>query len=193
MRMRWRLRRSGCGIIWRISESFLSKSESVMLMGRSYVHRLLQNSSDGKLVELPSATTVVSSRLSSLALDSPSTRAQATPAPQANDTASLERSEHVAQLSAQVAEQRDSYETEICNLRSELSAACEKVVEGERLRGQLTEEQDRRRALEERVAELSTAVKRAESKTQIVRLSPLLPLVPRSPITGINPHCKTPA
>ena len=193
MRMRWRLRRSGCGIIWRISESFLSKSESVMLMGRSYVHRLLQNSSDGKLVELPSATTVVSSRLSSLALDPPSTRAQATPAPLVNDTASLERSEHVAHLSAQVAEQRDSYETEIRNLRSELSAACEKVAEGERLRGQLTEEQDRRRALEERVAELSTAVKRAESKTQIVRLPTFLPLVPRSPITGINPHCKTPA
>lgn len=171
MRMRWRSRRSGCGIIWRISRWFLFERERV-LMRRSYVHRLLQNSSDGKLVELPSATTVVSSRLSSLALDPPSTRAQATPATQANDAVSLERSEHVAHLSAQLAEQRDAYEAEIRKLRSELSAANEKVAEGERLREQLTEEQDRRRALEERVAELSTAQKRAETKTQIVRLAP---------------------
>lgn len=136
---------------------------------RSYVHRLLQNSSDGKLVELPSATNIVSSRLSSLALDPPSTRPNGPTASHEKDISSLERmARDAAELSVQLAEQKDSYEAEMRKLRSELAVVREQAAEAERMRERLIEEEDRRRELEERVAELSAAKTRAETKTQIV-------------------------
>jgi BRCA1-associated protein len=144
-------------------------------MRRSYVHRLLQNRSDGKLVELPSATTIVSSRLSSLALDPLSTRANGPTASHEKDMTALERmAREAAQLSAQLAEQKDEYEAEVRRLRRELAVADEKAREGGRMRDLLAEEEARRREIEERVAELSTAKTRAEAKTQIVCSSFLL-------------------
>ena len=162
-----------------------------MLTSSSYVHRLLQNSTDGQLVELPSATTVVSSRLSSLALDPPSTRSQVPAAVPANAKSLTDQSEHVARLSASLAEQKDAYEAEIDRLRGELAVASEKAAEGERRRAQLEEEQDRRRELEERVAELSTTQKRADTKAQIVCCPLVLPPDSADRTLGINPHSKT--
>jgi BRCA1-associated protein len=142
----------------------------LMALSDSYVHRLIQNKSDGKLVELPSAT--LSTRMTSLSL--------ASAGPTASDekwVTSLERATGEAQrLAAQLAEREEAFEREMERVREERERTrLEKEHERakmDQLRREMRQGEDKLRELEQARAELERGKTTAEKKAQIVSLVP---------------------
>ena len=122
--------------------------------GDGYVHRLIQNKADGKLVELPSA-----------AASLPDARATDPPGggPTAADALSAEKIEAIGieysyLLTSQLDSQRTFYEAQVAQLRSELA-------EARALLEQLTAERTQRAAVDDaRAADAQRERERAERR-----------------------------
>jgi len=134
--------------------------------GDGYVHRLIQNKADGKLVELPSAA-------SSMTMSSGSRDGGG---PSAADALSAEKIEAIGieysyLLTSQLDSQRTYYEAQTAEMReqvSELKSLVEKLsadVEESRQRSR-DEEAHRRKEAEERVAEVDRARAKAERRAE---------------------------
>ncbi|KAJ9118862.1 hypothetical protein QFC24_006061 [Naganishia onofrii] len=139
----------------------------------SYVHRLIQNRSDGKLVELPSAASFVSSRinhhLSALSLVDKHLGF----GPSVSDEKKISKLEDMTLeysylLSTQLEQQKQHYEVEIGMLKREVKEWRSKVGEGDSWRKRFVVEEEKRRAVEERkMPELERAKVMSEKKAQI--------------------------
>lgn len=144
----------------------------------SYVHRLIQNRSDGKLVELPSAASFVSSRinhhLSALSLVDKHLGF----GPSVSDEKKISKLEDMTLeysylLSTQLEQQKQHYEVEIGMLKREVKEWRSKVGEGDSWRKRFVVEEEKRRAVEERkMPELERAKVMSEKKAQIVSWYP---------------------
>lgn len=134
--------------------------------GDGYVHRLIQNKADGKLVELPSAA-------SSMTMGS--NRGDGT-GPSAADALSAEKIEAIGieysyLLTSQLDSQRTYYEDQAAELREQVSELKTLV---EKLSSDMTasqarrkeEEEARRRQDEERMAALEKAREKAEKRAE---------------------------
>lgn len=150
----------------------------------SYVHRLLQNPSDGKLVELPSAASLASSRpASSSFLTSGDTaaaaaRAFAAAGPSLTDERKMSDIEKItfeysAFLSAQLEEQKKLHDAEMRAIQRELKEARKKVVEGESWRKRYVREEERFKSVETTIIPKFEAEKRqAEARASKVSSEP---------------------
>lgn len=134
--------------------------------GDGYVHRLIQNKADGKLVELPSAASAMNMGGVTGSRDGRG--------PSEADALSAEKIEAIGieysyLLTSQLDSQRTYYETEVNDLRSqvnELKTLFEDVrqeIAATRTRAQ-TELDQRKQAEEARIAELEKARLRAEKR-----------------------------
>lgn len=149
---------------------------SLMIRARegSYVHRLIQNRSDGKLVELPSAASFVSSRinhhLSALSLVDKHLGF----GPSVSDEKKISKLEDMTLeysylLSTQLEQQKQQYEAEMGMLKREVREWRSKVGEGDSWRKRFVVEEEKRKAIEERkVPELERAKAMSDKKAQIV-------------------------
>lgn len=140
----------------------------------SYVHRLMRNRTDGKLVELPSATTLTTSA-SSISLDrlnaatisatkglgfGPSTSDELKMAQLENITL-----EYSAILSTQLSQQKQRYEKDVQQLQGELTTLRQKAVDGEAWRKKYILMEDKERAVTVKVVpDLERAKVQAEEK-----------------------------
>ncbi|KIK61587.1 hypothetical protein GYMLUDRAFT_199034 [Collybiopsis luxurians FD-317 M1] len=130
--------------------------------GDGYVHRLIQNKADGKLVELPSAATSMAA--------SPPNRESGL-GPSAADALSAEKIEAIGieysyLLTSQLDSQRAYYEDQTAELQIQVGELRGLV---ERLTKQLEikeVDEERRKAEEERIAELTKERNKAESRAE---------------------------
>ncbi|KAI0077709.1 zf-UBP-domain-containing protein [Panus rudis PR-1116 ss-1] len=136
--------------------------------GDGYVHRLIQNKADGKLVELPSAAS--SMAMGGGGRDGPGG------GPSAADALSAEKIEAIGieysyLLTSQLDSQRTFYENQTNELRSQI-AELRSMVEGltkevDNSRTRAKEEEERRKKEEEeRIAEIERARARAEKRAE---------------------------
>ncbi|KAH9888935.1 zf-UBP-domain-containing protein [Cubamyces lactineus] len=140
--------------------------------GDGYVHRLIQNKADGKLVELPSAAAAVGTRSDS-----------GGGGPTAADALTAEKIEAIGieysyLLTSQLDSQRTFYEEQTAELRNELESMrslVEQLSAEVELQKQRAQQDAERRAKEEeeRIAELerekARAEKRAEKASELAR------------------------
>jgi len=133
--------------------------------GDGYVHRLIQNKADGKLVELPSAS--MSSSLGS------SANTSRTLGPSASDNLTAEKIEAIGieysyLLTSQLDSQREYYEKEMAQQREDFAESQSRLVEEadarvQELGGEAKREQRERQRLEKK-AEQSIALVRQLQK-----------------------------
>ena len=137
--------------------------------GDGYVHRLIQNKADGKLVELPSAA-------SSMTMGGSSRDSGGAGGPSAADALSAEKIEAIGieysyLLTSQLDSQRTYYEGQTAEMRdqvAELKSLVERlsVDVGQSQQRFLDEEAQRRREAEERLAEVDRARVKAEKRAE---------------------------
>jgi hypothetical protein len=179
MLIRWRSRRKESGIISTIGQLNIAIHRTltpILNLEYSYVHRLIQNRSDGRLVELPSAKAVKRQ-------DHTATphlgRLHATVVaeglgPTASDEKRMAQLEHISLefsslASIQLEEQKERHDAEVRDLHEQLRSSKQKLAEGEQWRKKYILVEDQRKALETKtVPELQKAQSQAESKTEKV-------------------------
>lgn len=141
----------------------------------SYVHRLLQNPSDGKLVELPSAASLASHKPASFLPGDAAARAFAAAGPSLTDERKMSDIEKItfeysAFLSAQLEEQKKLHDAEMRAVQRELKEARKKAVEGDSWRKRFVREEERFKSVETTIIPKFEAEKRqAEVRAAKVR------------------------
>lgn len=142
-----------------------------------YVHRLIQNRSDGKLVELPSATSLTTSTRvpSGINFDRFNATALAKGfGPTASDEKKMAQLEDITLeysylVSEQLEQQKQLHDAEMRNLSRQLKDAQLKAVEGEQWRKKYILAEDAQKSLESKMLPgLEQAKAQAESKFEKV-------------------------
>lgn len=140
----------------------------------SYVHRLIQNRSDGKVVELPSAASLASHHHNSSNLVSLDSHALFGAGPSRTDERKMSDIERItfeysSFLSAQLEQQRGLHEAETRAMQRELREMKRKIGEGEEWRRRLVREEEKRKSIENSVIpDLQSQKVQAEKKAQRV-------------------------
>lgn len=148
----------------------------------SYVHRLIQNRTDGKVVELPSAATLATrpGSASSHSLDrltAATLRATKGLGPSLSDEMKMAQLENITLeysglLSRHLQQQKQRYDADLARLQGQLSEVTTKSVEGEGWRKKFILLEDKLKSLESNtIPGLELERSRAEDKTQKVRPS----------------------
>ena len=160
----------------------------------SYVHRLIQNRSDGKLVELPSATSLTTSNraLGGIKFDRLNATALAKGfGPTASDEKKMAQLEDITLeysylVSEQLEQQKQLHDAEMRNLSRQLKDAQQKAAEGEQWRKKYILAEDAQKAMESKLLPgLEQAKAQAEAKFEKVgHFSPPVDLATAADMTG---------
>lgn len=145
----------------------------------SYVHRLIQNRSDGKLVELPSATSLTSSKRLSSGLHFDRLNASAVVkglGPSASDEKKMSQLEDITLeysylISEQLEQQKANHDAEMRTIQRQLKDAQQKAAEGEQWRKKFILAEDAQKSFEQKVLPRLEQAK-AQADTKFEKVSP---------------------
>jgi BRCA1-associated protein len=144
---------------------------------QSYVHRLIQNRSDGKLVELPSATSLTGSKRISTGLHFDRLNASAVVkglGPSVSDEKKMSQLEDITLeysylVSEQLEQQKANHDAEMRIIQRQLKDAQQKAAEGEQWRKRFISAEDTQKSFEQKVLPgLEQAKGQAEQKFEKV-------------------------